>query len=464
MSDFDDDFMDDVDEADFEYEEDDSENDDDIDLENVYYGAKALIEDDQEEALAKFQSVVDGEPEPGKWAFKAHKQLFKVTFRSGNLPAALTHYRNLLAIVPTAVSRNDSEKSINNLLDLVSGQSLSGRAAAQCSDLTFLEHTNLKLAKLYLDRGEYARLAKVIKLLHAKCRGDAAATGNPSDDQRQGTQLLEIYALEIQMYSQTKNNKKLKELYAQCLAIKSAIPSPRIMGIIRECGGKMYMSEGNWKEANAAFFDSFKNYDDAGSSARIQVLKYLVLSSMLAESDINPFDSQETKPYKTDSEIVAMTDLVAAYQRKDIREFEKILRKNHATIMSDAFIREYIDDVLRSIRSQAIVSIIQPYTRMDLGYLAQNLKWIQHNRLELYHERVAHVDQAAAAAAAAAAQAGAAEAGKADDGGAGAGAGASAGAADDTQSMYAVMNQWCGSVTKVSETVVGKLATQRVTA
>jgi hypothetical protein len=47
---------------------------------------------------------------------------------------------------------------------------------------------------------------------------------------------------------------------------------------------------------------------------------------MLTESQINPFDSQETKPYKNDKEIETMTNLVSAYQRKDINEFERILK------------------------------------------------------------------------------------------------------------------------------------------
>lgn len=34
-----------------------------------------------------------------------------------------------------------------------------------------------------------------------------------TDDLKKGTQLLEIYALEIQMYTEQKNNKRLKELY-----------------------------------------------------------------------------------------------------------------------------------------------------------------------------------------------------------------------------------------------------------
>jgi hypothetical protein len=47
---------------------------------------------------------------------------------------------------------------------------------------------------------------------------------------------------------------------------------------------------------------------------------------MLTGSEVNPFDSQETKPYKNDSQIKAMTDLVDAYQRREVHLAEKILR------------------------------------------------------------------------------------------------------------------------------------------
>ena len=43
----------------------------------------------------------------------------------------------------------------------------------------------------------------------------------------------QVYALEIQMYTAQKNNKKLKALYDQSLHIKSAIPHPLILGVIR---------------------------------------------------------------------------------------------------------------------------------------------------------------------------------------------------------------------------------------
>jgi COP9 signalosome complex subunit 2 len=88
------------------------------------------------------------------------------------------------------------------------------------------------------------------------------------------------------MYTEQKNNKKLKELYQRALTVKSAIPHPRILGIIRECGGKMSMHERRWADAATDFFEAFKSYDEAGSPRRIQVLKYLVLASMLNNSQV----------------------------------------------------------------------------------------------------------------------------------------------------------------------------------
>ena len=77
--------------------------------------------------------------------------------------------------------------------------------------------TNLKLGKLWFDREEYARLQKILKELHKSCEGP-----DGSDDPKKGTQLLEVYALEIQMHTATKNNKRLKSLYSKALQVSGA--------------------------------------------------------------------------------------------------------------------------------------------------------------------------------------------------------------------------------------------------
>jgi len=65
--------------------------------------------------------------------------------------------------------------------------------------------TNIKLAKLWLDRKEYLRLTRNVRSLYKACQ-----RSDGSDDPSKGTYLLEVYAIEIQMYSEMGNNKKLK--------------------------------------------------------------------------------------------------------------------------------------------------------------------------------------------------------------------------------------------------------------
>jgi COP9 signalosome complex subunit 2 len=279
------------------------------------------------------------------------------------------------------VTRNYSEKSIDNMLNFIEKNS-NGPEAAQCMEKFYsltLEcfqatnnerlwlKTNIKLCKLLLDRKDYHAMSRKLRDLHAACQKE-----DGSDDPSKGTYSLEIYALEIQMYADIRNNKQLKRLYQRALKVRSAVPHPKIQGIIRECGGKMHMSEENWKDAQSDFFESFRNYDEAGDLRRIQVLKYLLLTTMLVRSDINPFDSQETKPYKNDPRIAAMTDLVDAYQRDDIDRYEKVLSANQ-DLLADQFIAENIDEVTRNMRTKAILKLVAPYTRMNIAWIAKKL-------------------------------------------------------------------------------------------
>ena len=94
---------------------------------------------------------------------------------------------------------------------------------------------------------------------------------------------------------------------------------------------------------------------------------------MLMKSEINPFDSQETKPYKNDPRISAMTDLVDAYQRDDIQRYESILQ-NNKDVLADPFIAENIDEVTRNMRTKGVLKLIAPYTRFNLAFVATQLK------------------------------------------------------------------------------------------
>lgn len=85
--------------------------------------------------------------------------------------------------------------------------------------------TNIKLARLWLDRREYTQLVKLVRELHRACQKE-----DGMDDPSKGTYALEIYALEIQMYAETRNNKRLK---VSTLVLGSLnIPNAKPAGIV----------------------------------------------------------------------------------------------------------------------------------------------------------------------------------------------------------------------------------------
>jgi COP9 signalosome complex subunit 2 len=374
----------------FEYESDDDpygggeEEDGDegaIQIENTFYEADDNKQNFPEQALEQFQRVVALESSRGTevvWRFKALQNIVILCSRIGKFDEMATRYRELLGYMDQ-VTRNDASEAINTVLDSVSS----------ASDLTKLEtiyeltldalkatanqrlwfSTSVKLAKLYLEMGDVLKLQRLVRNLHKTCQKP-----DGSDDVSKGSHLLEVYALEIQMCTLTKNSLRMKEIYPKTINLTSAIADPRNIAVIRESGGKMYMSEKKWEAAYNEFFEAFKNYQETGNATRAKImLKYVVLANMLALSSINPFDSREAKVYQDDPEISAMANLRVAYEQNDIASIDQLLTNPSYRILSDAFIRTYLQDLLRNIRLQVLQNIIKPYRRVSLQFLAKEI-------------------------------------------------------------------------------------------
>lgn len=329
----------------------------------------------------------------------------KIQLRTGTTESVLAVYSRLLECISYgSISPNAIEKGINGMLERVAsilqGNTMRGidtsansnpmdpqKLALAVYDSTLkIFHpskgsrpnerlwfkTNLKYGQLLYETNETAKLQQVLRDLlttQEQNNANSMTDGGTSSN----TQSIEIYALQIQLYSRQKDNKKLRAVFNKAMAVRGGIPHPRTLASIQELGGKMHMQAKDYESAGKTFFQAFKSYDEAGDHSRLRCLKYLVLASMLHASSINPFDSQEARPYRDDPEIAAMTNLVQAFQNNEIHKFEKILKQNKERIMGDEFIREHVEDLLRTIRTQVLRRVIKPYTRISLEAISQEL-------------------------------------------------------------------------------------------
>lgn len=304
---------DDEEQYEFEYsdaEEEPQADDVTVKAENAYYNAKSAVSSgDEAGARAGFQEVLDLEADSGAaelvdWGFKATKQLVKLCYRTNAFTDMLKHFKSVLERINSGqVTRNRAEKSINRILELVS----SGHQSEQLEEfyrvtldalvgpgndrLAF--KTRTKLARLYLRAGDWKRLRPLLQQLQDSCGADAAGNGGAGagtpaaeSDKSKATALLEVYALQMEMWSALADTKRVGELYRRAMAIsRTAVPHPSVTGVIRECGGKMYMRERSWESARVEFLEAFKGYEEAGWSHKtVACLRYLLLANMLSDS------------------------------------------------------------------------------------------------------------------------------------------------------------------------------------
>ena len=145
------------------------------------------------------------------------------------------------------------------------------------------------------------------------------------------------------------------------------------MGLIKECGAKMYMSERRWKLAVQSFQQSMVYLVESGSPQAKTMLKYLLLASMLAKSETSFMTQSEAKIYEKDPEIEAMCKLIKGFEEHDVKSVQEVLANKKVNLLDDPLITEHIGSMLREFRLNSCEAIIKPYKSIRLQYIATRL-------------------------------------------------------------------------------------------
>lgn len=238
--------------------------------------------------------------------------------------------------------------------------------------------TAVRVTRLYLDRDDRgAELDLLLSKMESTCK---LSDGVTDDIVGKGSQLLELYAIEIQRISQRKKGvvgeggyKKVKAILDKCNRANSAVSNPRSMAIIREYAGKILMAETRYEEAYNELFEAFKAYADTGNVRAKILLKYVVLANMFCLSVINPFDSREARAYQDDPEVAAVVRLRVAYESKDISQIEVLLEDKVFQSALDPFMKSYLDKLVYAIKLQAVQKLAKAYRRTKLENLGRQL-------------------------------------------------------------------------------------------
>lgn len=351
--------------------------DEKVEIENAYYEAEAAMEKDPDDALARFETVIEMEESQQEcdYQFKAIKHIIIINAQRKNLDEIRKRLKRLLKLCPK-VAQNEARDTLGQILDQLAKyfdpvvmENIYQEIVEQLkgSNEKLWQSVCTRLCRMYLENKKYKELDTLANELKNFMRGPSGAY-----DEKKGSP-FEILALQMQMYIDMKDTKKLKELDNETLGLSGVVTDAKVNAMLKECNAIILLSERNWEEALASLLESFKSYQQMANPKAKQMLKVLLVAGMVSGSEIDPMTLAESKVYQDDPEIQPLARLRKAFQDNQITELKRIMASSGKRLSADKTIAEYSSDFFRAIKQKIIVEKIASYTSVSIKYLAEDL-------------------------------------------------------------------------------------------
>lgn len=223
---------------------------------------------------------------------------------------------------------------------------------------------SIELGHAYLTMRQWKKLDPVLDRLHQACRKDGA------DDTDKADRLIQIYALKIEKMFATGDTKELDVIYQRTKKLSANVGDHRSAPILAEFNGKYHAEQRNYDKSYAEFFQAIKYADpDRGKLC----VKYLVCVTMLGQDIADPFASREVKIYESDPTVAPMVSLYQYFLENQIYKFDALFKREEKSLCSDNFIGKLLPQIQVKLRKKTLVSILRPYQRVKLQWLADQL-------------------------------------------------------------------------------------------
>ena len=409
MSDWEDDMYDD-DENDEELSFDDDDNDDDdndddnividndihckkpkiLDIESLYFQSKNLKEDENYiESIKLFETIVNDNSNIS-YQFKSIKQLIKIyELNEDNIDKIIILIDKLFEIfinntnsIDLSYFKSSLSKIINRIERLNTRDSFDLQIFQKLFDnlQNFNDTTyNKLLIKLQLSISN--------NLINLNNLNEASIILNNLQSQiidNHDPFFINIIAFKISILIEklrlsSDDYKILGELKKYCKLANnliSGIPQSKILGIINDGSGIISLYSHDYLNANIYFQNSFKNFNDFGDIKRIDLLIKFIITSILINNEINPFQSNDFKGFIKNDKINLLLEIYKSYQEVNLKKFNYLINNELVEL-----------DLLKDYKIiEKFIPIIQ--MNLQLNYLSNRIKLFEKVKFDYFMNRM----------------------------------------------------------------------------
>jgi 26S proteasome regulatory subunit N6 len=351
-------------------------------FQNMYGEAKA--NDNKDDALKNLNAVLNSS-DFDMQRDEGYRLQEKAIYEIGNIFAARKDGEALVKLMKdirpffSKIPKARTAKIVRTLMDLVAKVpdsvelqlSVCKECVAWClqEKRTFLrQRLETRLVRLQLQEKKYVDALKKIQELVLEVK--------KLDDK---PLLVEIHVTEAQVHHVLSNIPKAKAALTAARTNANAIyVAPETQAEIDMIGGTINADEKDYTTAYSYFFEAFEAFDGVkgGDPRAVECFKYMLLCKIMS-GDTHDVSALIGGKYGIKYSGVSLNALKAisdSYKKRSLEDYEKTLDTFKEELENDMMISRHLKDLSERLLEQNLVRIIEPYSRVEISYVAEQIK------------------------------------------------------------------------------------------
>ncbi len=240
-------------------------------------------------------------------------------------------------------------------------------AWATAEKRTFLrQRIDIKLSSLYYSTKQYKAALDLLSTLISEVK--------KLDDK---VLLVEIHVLESKIHHALRNLPKARAALVSARTAANAVyVPPSLQADMDAQSGILHGEEKDFKTAYSYFYESFEQFNSLDDPRSILVLKYMLLSKIMAGDvmDVSSIISSKAGLKYAGSEVDALRAVAKAYQSRSLGEFQEVLGSYKEELQEDPVVHSHLKALYNALMEQNLLRIIEPYSRVDVAHVAASIK------------------------------------------------------------------------------------------
>lgn len=352
----------------------DGEEDEYQNPEDAYRAAKEQISYDDSAALQELQSVYEYEGTSENLKAKVVRKLVIVACSFDDLEQILGYFNSMIHYADqNFITEDKLANTVEKIIDQMSNKELIGDFTNKvCETLDHTKHLEaylplaLKQCEIEIKKGDLPHAEQILKTAEEFC---------PLDQIEQKLYVrraaAKIFASQIQVAMIRRDYKAMGDAYTKFSKLQDIQLNPRYKGSVMFAKGHQLLNNHQFAEGKAAFYESFKLFNDIASDQRVQAIPFYGLCSLLTKSQVNPFSVGEVVKFSNHPLVAPIRQLTESYYSADYPEFIRLRPCVMTSFDNNEFYGSLLDEVSEIVLLQTIKKICEVYSRVELAYIAK---------------------------------------------------------------------------------------------